>query len=397
MTTLSQNAKISIEINSPEIQLLLSLARTDIKSQTANAIDNLLQQDINWAELIKLANQHKVMPLVYQSLKNTCPNAVPQNILDDLQIFSEKNLRRNLLLTSELFKLLDLFKKHQIPTIAFKGPVFTASAYGNLALREILDLDILVHESDFPKATNLLISQGYWLRVQVPWEHHFERNNLYTLDLHRDIVPKHLSCFSSSNYLWEHIEPFSLAGIDVFTLSLETCLIVLCLNGTKECWRSLNRICDVAELLRSHPNIDWEEVIAKTNKLRCKRLVLISILLASNFLEIRLPETIWQHIKADRVAQAIAANVNKRLFSEAVSPVGEVEKTMFHISTREDWRDKIRSFIGLINHSGWMTPTKKDRDFIQLFESFDLLYYLIRPIRIIKEYGFSFLKYFLGS
>lgn len=387
---------IPVKTNSPENQLLLCLARTKINPSTAKKIANLLQQDINWAELIDKANQHKVIPLVYQSLRNTCPNAVPKNILDDLEIFFGQNLRRNLLLTSELLKLLDLFEKHEIPTIAFKGPILTTLAYGNLALREILDLDILVRESDFSKTEKLLISQGYWSRIKVPWEAHYECNELYTLDLHRDIVPKHLSCFSSSNYLWEHTEFFSLAGINLSTLSLETCLIVLCLNGTKECWLSLNRICDVAELLRSNPNLDWKKLITQTNELRCKRLVLIGILLASNLLEIHLPETAWQYIKADRVAQAIAEKIQQRLFLQTISP-REVEKTMFHISIREDWRDKIYSFVGLMNHSGWMTPTKKDRDFIQLSDSFDILYYLIRPIRIIKEYGLSLFKHSLEN
>ncbi|WP_072013759.1 nucleotidyltransferase family protein [Myxosarcina sp. GI1] len=387
MITSSQANKIPVETGSLETQLLLCLTRTEMNSQTAEAIENLLRQNINWAELIEIAKQHKVMPLVYQSLKDTCPNAVPKNILDNLQLFFKKNLRRNLLLTSELLKLVDLFKKHKIPVIAFKGPTLTALAYGNLALREIQDLDILVHESDFVKAEQLLISYGYWLRVRVPWEAHYQRNDLYSLDLHQDIVPKHLSCFSSSNYLWEHIEFISLSGINVLTLSLETSLIVLCLNGTKECWQNLNRICDVAELLRSHPNIDWERLIIKINKLRCKRLVLVGIFISSNFLDIPLNDTILRHIKADRVAQSIAENIKKRLFSQAISPIEEVERTIFHIRTREDWQDKVKSFIGLMKHSGWMNITKNDRDFIHLPNYFTFVYYLIRPLRISLKYS----------
>ena len=58
------------------------------------------------------------------------------------------NARRNLFLVSELLKLLKLLESHGIGAIAFKGPVLALYAYGNLSLRQQLDLDILVRKRD---------------------------------------------------------------------------------------------------------------------------------------------------------------------------------------------------------------------------------------------------------
>ena len=142
-------------------------------------------------------------------------------------------------------------------------------------------LDLLVEEQNFQKALDLLVSQGYQPIVQVPWEFHLASSNGdYSIDLHREIVPKHLSCSLSSNYIWEHLQSFPLLGTTIPTLTPEACLLILCLNGTKEYWQRLNRICDVAELIRAHPNMDWQEVLQQAEKMGFKRVIFLGLLLA---------------------------------------------------------------------------------------------------------------------
>src|SRR3712207_8653927 len=38
-------------------------------------------------------------------------------------------------------------------------------------------------------------------------------------------------------------------------------LLILCVHGTKHIWGRLSWICDVAELLRTQPDMDWEYVL----------------------------------------------------------------------------------------------------------------------------------------
>lgn len=67
-----------------EIELLLYCARTHIDNATADYIKTLLEKDINWEYLIKLAHQHRVATLLYRSLHATCPEAVAKAVLDML-------------------------------------------------------------------------------------------------------------------------------------------------------------------------------------------------------------------------------------------------------------------------------------------------------------------------
>lgn len=144
-----------------EDELLLCCARSHVDPKTAERIQNLLQEDLDWIYLIGTAFQHRVLPLLYSSLKNTSLKGVPQVILNQLHSHFHANTQNNLFLTKELLILLELFADHNISAIPFKGPVLAASAYGDLAWRQFSDLDILVHKQDFLKAKDLLIRHGY--------------------------------------------------------------------------------------------------------------------------------------------------------------------------------------------------------------------------------------------
>jgi hypothetical protein len=162
MTTLTQLfTKAPTVSDRPEVELLLCCTRTHIDSEIAERIKTLLQSRHRLGVPNPDCTRHGVIPLLYQSLSTTCPEAVPKTNLAQLRDYSHSNALHNLFLTKELLKLLNLFESHSIPAIPFKGPVLAVSAYGNLSLRQIGDLDILVRERDYHKAKELLLDQGH--------------------------------------------------------------------------------------------------------------------------------------------------------------------------------------------------------------------------------------------
>ena len=140
----------------------------------------------------------------------TRSKGIPPQILIRLRQIFHAQGRYNMALANRLLKFSQLFEQHNIPVIFFKGPVLAASTYGNILLRQNGDLDLLVRNEDFQQAIELIISQGYEQTIQVPWEVHLsskDRNNI-DLDLHWEIIPKHLSCSLGSNYVWSHLKSF---------------------------------------------------------------------------------------------------------------------------------------------------------------------------------------------
>ncbi|MBI3606558.1 MAG: nucleotidyltransferase family protein [Nitrospirae bacterium] len=385
----------------PEAELLLYAARTCLDSEETERIRALVREDIDWTYLLRLALSHGVMPLLYRSLNIHCPDAVPKGALDQLQGHFFANAARNLFLTEELLKFMDLLEANGVPVIPYKGPALAASAYGNLALREFGDLDILVHERDVPRAKDLLISRGYRPNVELPSAKEasyiqfrgargFSRGDSgVCIDLHWGVT-LHKKSFSfpiDEERLWERLEPVSLGGRTVHSIPPEELLQILCVHGSRHCWEQLKWICDIAELVRAHQGLDWKRLMEEARSLHNSRMLLLGLLLARDLLGAILPEEVLQTMRADRVVKSLAAQIRERIFAEAGGPLRVFESSLFYLRIRERLWDGVPDFLQMV-----ITPDGKDWEFLPLPESISFLYYLLRPIRLIGKYGVNPLR-----
>ncbi len=273
----------------PETQLLLCCAQARLDLASIARIQSLIaNHDIDWSALLEMATDHEVKPLLYKSLSAVCPDAVPQPILRSLQTYFQANAIHNLLLAQKLQQVLDLFEAHDILAIPFKGPILAMSAYGDLALRQFGDLDLLVREQDFLEAKQLLIAQGYQMLKDTEHEQTYLQAQLFHetdkigVDLHYGIPPKALKINSSE--WWTRLEPVSLLGKSVLALAPLDCLLVVCVNASKENWASLNKLCDIAELIRSYPDLPWSNLMRQTSIQSIERPIYSSLLFASRLL-----------------------------------------------------------------------------------------------------------------
>ena len=132
-----------------------------MSSETTERITALLHEQIDWAYLLRITYKNAMMPFLYWHLNNISPQAIPKQVLAGLSDHYHFNARRNLFLSGELCRILSLFETQGIQAIPFKGPVLANSFYGNVALRQCHDLDLLVRKIDVLRAQDLLISQGF--------------------------------------------------------------------------------------------------------------------------------------------------------------------------------------------------------------------------------------------
>ncbi|NCQ92929.1 MAG: nucleotidyltransferase family protein [Microcystis aeruginosa LG13-03] len=92
----------------PENKLILYCSRTFLDFKNAKQLKVLEQKKIDWEYLINTATQHGVMPLLYWNLNQICPQAIPPNVLAQLQDGFYANGAENLFLAGELLNLLKL-------------------------------------------------------------------------------------------------------------------------------------------------------------------------------------------------------------------------------------------------------------------------------------------------
>jgi len=337
----------------PEDELLLYCARTIIDCYTAERIRGLLRREVDWKYVIDAAAAHGMKSLLCHNLANSCPESVPKAILNQLKRYLQAHCLNNLFLTRELTRLLGGLEKIGIPAIPWKGPVLAASAYGDVALRQFGDLDILVRERDATPAKDLLLSSGYHLFYQASAEHEEAFHSLrqvYELVRNdgRVIVELHWAITSQTFYfpldpasLWEHIETVSLEGTAVRNLAPDDLLLVLCVHGAKHHWGKLLWICDIAELLRVYSKrIDWRRLMDRARTLGGVRMLSLGLILAHDLLGATIPAHVLQQIQGEPKLVFLSAEVRSGLFSGG--SLMAVERPTFYIQLRERAKDRLR-------------------------------------------------------
>lgn len=373
----------------PEAALLLCCARTCTESERAEQIKALLREDIDWVYLIRRARLHGVMPLLYWHLNAICPDAVPMAALNQLRDHFRNNTWRSLFLAGELVKLLNLLATNGIPAIPFKGPTLAASAYGNLALRQFVDLDILVRKVDVLRTRDLLVAMGWRPKLQLTraqaeaylkydCEYNLDRGDgRVLLEIHWGIVPRYFSFPLDIEALWQRLEPISLGDMELPSLSSEDLLLILCVHGTKHLWQRLEWICDVAHLIDAFQAMDWGRVIEQSRTLRSERMVLLGLYLGGDLLGAGLPNEIVKRMHADAVATSLARQVREQLFRDTEVPPGDFKSSLFHLRARERLQDRLWYCFDFA-----ITPTIKDWAVMPLPGPLFCFYYLVRPVRL---------------
>jgi len=115
-----------------------------MSADRANHALELLDQPFDWSRLVELADVHRLFPLLYWHVTRTLARDFPQEIGQQLHRRFLGDVAHSLLLIRDLVEIVDLLERRGIQVIPFKGPALAESLYGNAALRQCVDLDILL-------------------------------------------------------------------------------------------------------------------------------------------------------------------------------------------------------------------------------------------------------------
>ena len=141
--------------------MLILCARGRLADESVEQIRSLVDETVDWEYLIKTACAHNVHFLLYRSLKKACAESVPDEALKRLEHAHDINSRRSLLVFGKLVSILKLLQDNHIPAIPFKGPVLAEMVYGDVALRQFGDLDILVDKENALDAIRIFEDHGW--------------------------------------------------------------------------------------------------------------------------------------------------------------------------------------------------------------------------------------------
>jgi hypothetical protein len=369
----------------------------------ASLIRYLASRELDWDYISHTAEHHRLIPLVYRNLSHICGSRVPKHVLWRFQQAHFTNATHNLRLTGELLRLLALLGAAGIQAVPFKGPVLAELLFGNVSLRQFGDLDILVRQGDVRRARELLVADGYKAEFELKGkfeaeyirsEHAFQFQKEscgFVVELHWRFGARNQVFPVNSKDVWSRLEERTFQGCRIAGLAREDLLLYLCAHGAKHGWDRLEWISCLSELIRHREGMDWEVVTRRAEEAGALRVLHVGLLLADSLLPLKLPPTVLERMRSDAAAQALSSQAREKLFiDEPDHSRREVWRQTFYLRARERWADRAR--ILFFSSARVPHPLAKDWNLFKVPVSMSFLYYLLRPIRLMREYGFRRLR-----
>ncbi len=307
---LKLNAKSTL---SPELLFLIACCQTNPTQKDIDFIISLLPIT-NYQSLITAATQHGILPLVYKTLKNLPAThyPLPTELLSQLKARYMRISQRNMLMSAELIRIMNLLKEHNIEALAFKGPALSQMVYGDITLRQYADLDILVDEEDAFKAAKLMSENGHvailpltilsnktCLHTAKDFSLMSEPGGVHT-ELHWRLFEKKYNISLLSCAVDKKCQTVKINNREIKTLQNELLLVYLCLHGAKHAFERIEWICDIDRLIRNS-NVNWEEAISIANQSHSKRSFYLGLSLAHHLFHTTVPSDIAQGIDSDDI------------------------------------------------------------------------------------------------
>lgn len=353
---------------SNEAKLLVATARTYLDPSSQATINRLLQGQIEWALLIQMAHQHEITPLLYTCLRQIDSSSVPAAVMQRLQLEFEQGAQWNLYLTHELLALLKRLAEYGIAAVPYKGPILAQEIYGNLALRHFADMDLIVRRRDVARVRQLLSEEGYRPRqLLTPFQEflqfyskntrgfiHMSKNVKF--DLHWGVTQlRHFSFPMTEERFWSLLQSRHLGGVKVAVIPPEEMLQFLCIHGARHHWIILKWVCDVAEMIRQRPDLQWSRLITQAEDLGNLRILWLGLHLANRVLDAPLPVEVLRQMAADPMVESLSRQVQQGWFQEQERGGWEenVAVRTYLIDIKERWQDRLLRFL----YFYWIVPT----------------------------------------
>jgi hypothetical protein len=274
---------------------------------------------VDWTRVVDVADREHVAPLLFKRLKESDTRAcVPVDAWKRLRRAYFTSGDRNTRLYREVRTVLQRLRNSGVKVIVLKGALLAEAVYGDVALRPMADMDLLVPRTDLAGAEAVLLDMGGAHLKQHDQTapaagaqredgepgRGMKRHALPVLlrglavEIHWTIVSPTGPFRMDAAGLWDRARPATIAGVEVLSLSPEDLLLHL---GLHFCYqdgcKGLRYLCDVAETVhRFRDKMDWLQVADLAREWGAARYVGLALYLARSILAAEVPEDVLQRL-----------------------------------------------------------------------------------------------------
>lgn len=351
----------------------------------------LSRAPVRWKLLFDLADHHRTQALLYQALAGV-EDAIPPSDMSALTQRYQTNLHKALFLSRELIRIVDHLSALGIEVMPYKGLALAEIAYGDIALRQVGDIDILIRPQDLPRAHAAVRELGYTPHLVFSEEE--ERAYLKSgyecafdglfgpnlLELQWAIQPRFYAMDFDMGSLFQRAATINVAGHPMKTPSSEDLLLVLSAHAAKHVWGRLIWLCDLARMM-SLSSLDWSWIGSQARELGIVRILRVTMLLANRLLDAAIPPAAQVNFPEVAATLSLVDEIQTQIASGAEYNVESQAYFRLMMRLRERPSDRRRFLSRLI-----FTPGPGEWQAVRLPAPLFPLYRLIRLSRLAAKF-----------
>lgn len=323
------------------LSLLRTIGRGDLTNDDYDRLRSLINGEPSTRDpesfVVALATTGYV-PLAYRHLvaRARFPLAAP------LATALGAEFRRHALsrfdMTRRLRELLAALKTGGVDAMPFKGAALAIQLYGNFAMRQFGDLDILVAPGQVGRALEVLKSEGLrpcdgyptaWdAYIRAARHHDFSLRDSTTgilVELHWSLAAPLDGIHVDMDWFMRGRDTIDLIGARTEVMRAEQLLLALSIHGARHIWARLSWLGELAEIIRRYPSLDWDVVRREARRAGFTRPFAASVLLAHEWFGS--PRPTW--LRGD--------SATRRLVAIAQRPLSTVTRDNGLLSDRLKW------------------------------------------------------------
>ena len=371
-------------MNRPEHEILFSIARREVEPLE-------LTRPLDWEYVLATASAHGLIPLLQKHLHSIKADQIPTWFLSRLKLQSVSNVSNVLHLMGRQLTIHQLLQQNGVLAAIFKGSVLSQTAYGDIALRQAGDIDILISPQHFDRTRQVLESLGYQMtpsltnaqlasHLRSHCEIQFMRDDWLTVvDLHWALAPKSFVFKLDTDDVLSRLQTVTINGAQIKTLSTEDSILYQSMHGAKHLWRRLEWISALGETIWAADFLDWNTVIKRASEAHATRMLALGLRLAERLSRVEVPA----EVDDDRSMDQLAENILRTIFSVS-GAASSTETNLYNLKIMDRKRDALASTLHAL-----FVPTLTDWSALNFPPALHSLYYAYRPLRLSKIYTAS--------
>ena len=303
---------------------MAACCRWPLSAEALAAIRDAATGPLDWLLILRVIRRHRVFGLVHNAL-SAAKIDVPADVARDLASRAKNIGWQAMRLAQETLRLQQVFDNERIPVVVLKGAAVAQIAYGTLALKQSLDVDLLIPPDRARDAVCLLEKDGYHLRDpaakldDAQWRclRHLG-SEVLLVDRARGLMVELRWRAAENMLLFKNVDFFAHT-IDVAlsegvlrTFDDNNQFVYLCVHGARHGWYRLKWLADLNAVLANRDDAVVERLFAYAHSIGSGPCAGLALLLCSRLLTLKLPQALDRRLQKDwrlRLAARIALNL----------------------------------------------------------------------------------------